>query len=61
MEEDQGVKWCVSWEAGFIFEAMREDLSVLYRPALLYCCETWALTFVDEMRLHGAECHIRMM
>ena len=29
MEEVQGVKWCVSQEAGFIFEVTREDLSVL--------------------------------
>ena len=26
------------------------------RPVLLYCCETWELTVVDEMRLHGVEC-----
>ena len=32
------------------------------RPVLLYYCETWELTVVDEMRLHGVECHmIRMM
>ena len=30
VEEGQEVKWCVSLEAGFIFEAMGEDLSVLY-------------------------------
>ena len=29
VEEVQGVKWYVSWEAGFIFEATGEDLSVL--------------------------------
>ena len=23
------------------------------RPVLLYCCETWELTFADEARLHG--------
>ena len=32
------------------------------RPVLLYCCETWELTFADEMRLRGVECRmIRMM
>ena len=30
MEEVQGVTWCVSWEAGFIFEAKEENLSVLF-------------------------------
>ena len=29
MKEVQGLKWCVSWETGFIFEATRKDLSVL--------------------------------
>ena len=29
MEEVQGVKGCVSWEAGFIFEATRRFISVL--------------------------------
>ena len=28
-EEVQGVKWCVSWETGSIFEAMGEDVSLL--------------------------------
>ena len=32
MEE---VKWCVSREAGFIYEATREDLSVLLDQ---FCC-----------------------
>ena len=32
------------------------------RPVLLYCCETWELTVVDEIRLCGVErCMIRMM
>ena len=32
------------------------------RPLLLYCCETWELTVVDEMRLCGVECcMIRIM
>ena len=29
MGEVQGVKWCVSWEVGFIFDSTGEDLSVL--------------------------------
>ena len=30
------------------------------RPVLLYCCETWELTVVDEARLCGVEhCMIR--
>ena len=45
----------VSWEAGFILEATGEDLSVLFRPILLYCCETWGLTVADEARLRGVE------
>ena len=28
-EKDQGVKWCVSREAGYIFESTGEDLPVL--------------------------------
>ena len=61
MEEIQGVKWCVSWEAGFIFEATREDLCCV-RPVLLYCCEMWELTVTDEARLGGVEHRmIRMM
>ena len=32
------------------------------RPVLLYCCETWELTVVDEARLRGVEHHtIKMM
>ena len=32
------------------------------RQVLLYCCETWELTVVDEARLCGVECQlIRMM
>ena len=31
------------------------------RPVLLYCCETWELTFADEARLHRVECHMTRM
>ena len=31
------------------------------RPVLLCCCETWKLTFVNEVRLHGVEHHIIRM
>ena len=62
MEEVQGVKWCVSWEAGFIFAQRGKIYLCCVRPVLFYCCETWELTVVDEMRLCGVESHmIRMM
>ena len=31
------------------------------RPVLLYCCETWELTVVDEVRLCGVEHMVRMI
>ena len=62
VEEVQGVKWCVSQETGFTFEATSEYLSRCVRPVLLYCCETWELTAVDKVRLRRVErCMIRMM
>ena len=62
MEEVQRVKWCVSWEAGFIFEATGEELSVLCQTSFLYCCEMWEFTVADEARLHVVErCMIKMM
>ena len=49
------VKWCVGWEAEFIFEATGEDLLVL-------CLTGFEVTFADEVRLHGVEhCMIRMI
>ena len=35
VEEVQGVKWCVGWEAGFTFEVTEEDLSVLCYTSLV--------------------------
>ena len=59
MEKVQGVKWCVSQEAGFILEAIGEEIyQCCVRQAFLYCCETWELTVADEARLHEVECHM---
>ena len=62
MEEVEGVKWCVSWEAGFIFEATGEDYQCCVRPVFLYSCETWERAVSVEARLRGVERRmIRMM
>ena len=55
MVEVQLVKWRVSWEAGFIFEATGGIYQCCVRSVLLYCCETWELTVVDEASLRGVE------
>ena len=61
MEEVQGVKWCVGWEMGFIFERGK-IYQCCVKPVLLYYCETWELTVADKVSLHRVECcMIRMM
>ena len=56
MVEVQLVKWRVSWEAGFIFEATGGGIyQCCVRSVLLHCCETWELTVVDEASLRGVE------
>ena len=56
MEEIQGLRWCVSQEAGF--QSLKQQGKIYQscvRPVLLYCCETWKLIVLDKARLHGVE------
>ena len=56
MEEIQGLRWCVSQEAGFQSLKQRGKIyQSCVRPVLLYCCETWKLIVLDKARLHGVE------
>ena len=62
MEEVQGVNWCISNEAGFIFKATGKIYQCCVRPVFLQCLKTWGLTVMDEARLCGVErCLTRMM
>ena len=56
MEEIQGLRWCVSQEAGFQgFKQQGKIYQSCVRPVLLYCRETWKLIVLDKARLHGVE------
>ena len=55
MGEVQGVKWCVSQEAGLSLKQRGKICQCCVRSVLLYCCETWEFTVADEARLRGVE------
>ena len=48
--------------SGALVEKQGKIYQCCARPVLLYCCEMWELTVVDEARFCGVECRmIRMM
>ena len=49
-------------ELGLSLKQQEKIYQCCIGSVMLYCCETWKLTVVDEARLHGVECcTIRMM